>query len=563
MFFKKNSDKYNFLSESSKKFTELSTLLEEGNYTSIKGTSAIGDKLRVASYDFFQDSLKDNDDEFQTQTQTVVILAPVPQEESATEDEFEDVSSVEEAPQVEESEEEPTETIPEANIEENEEATAESEATAEDIEEPCTEEDFAESVEEIEEADAEPVTEIEEADAEPVADIEETDADPIEETIVESTVAEDAVVEITTEETPTDVTEADDEAVIEVVDVEPETTEEATATPVKKRKKSYAPFVATFLLIAGIIAIICVTVVPAKINESKYSKATEYMSNKEYNLAIPVFAELGEYEDSLDKLNLAKYSYACQLEEQGKFSEAKEIYVELDKYEDSIARASSCTYNLANKALEAGKFDEAKELYKSVPDYADSKTQVLQCDYQKGVSLISSKEYAKAIEIFVSLADYADCKDRVLEAKYKYVKDHMSKDDETTVAYLKDLIEARYQDSVILRRDILGDGVVTDGVITSITYSETDDTNNLTEADRTKPIYFHIAVGAAELYGKQLTVKFTTSVGYTERKHATFSANNNTYTLMYPSTNVTNYTVEFSVVSPDGTTIASQTVTIK
>lgn len=549
MFFKKNNDKYNFLSESSKKFTELSTLLEEGNYTSIKGTSAIGDKLRVASYDFFQDSLKDNDDEFQTQTETVVILAPEPQEEAPAEDEFEDVSSVEEAPQVAEEavEEEPAEAIPEAEAEETEESPteeAEAEATeavedAEATEEPCEEADDTEAVVEL---DEEPVEAVEGAPS-----------------------TEEAVIEVATEDAPAEEADAESEedTVVEVIDVEAEATEDTVVTPPKKRKKSYAPFVAAFLLVAGIIAIICVTIVPAKINESKYSKATEYMSNNKYSLAIPVFAELGEYEDSLDKLNLAKYSYAGQLEEQGKFSEAKEIYVELDKYEDSIARASSCTYNLANAALEAGKFDEAKELYKSVPDYADSKTQVLQCDYQKGVSLIASKEYAKAIEIFTALSDYADSKDRVLEAKYKYVKDHMSKDDETTVAYLKDLIEARYQDSVILRRDILGDGVVTDGVSTSITYSETDPANNLTEADRTKPIYFHVAVGDTELYGKQLTVKFTTSVGYTERKYATFSAENNTYTLMYPRTNVSNYTVEFSVVATDGTAIASQTVTIK
>ncbi len=550
MFFKKNSDKYNFLSESSKKFTELSTLLEEGNYTSIKGTTAIGDKLRVASYDFFQDSLKDNDDEFQTQTETVVILAPEPQEEAPAEDEFEDVSSVEEAPQADEeaAEEEPTEVIPEAEAEDTEETPVEgaetesteivevAEATTETTEEPCEEADSTESVVEVTEPDEEP------------------EAEPVE----ESPQADEAVIEVATEEAPAD--EADTQKV-EYAVVEP--TEEAVAPPPKKRKKSYAPFVVAFLLVAGIIAIICVTVVPKKINESKYSKATEYMSNKEYNLAIPVFAELGEYEDSLDKLNLAKYSYAGQLEEQGKFSEAKKIYVELDKYEDSIARASSCTYNLANAALEAGKFDEAKELYKSVPDYADSKTQVLQCDYQKGVSLINAKEYAKAIEIFTALADYTDSKDRILEAKYKYVKDHMSKDDETTVAYLKDLIEARYQDSVILRRDILGDGVVTEGVSTSINYSETDATENLTEADRTKPIYFHVAVGDAQLYGKQLTVKFTTSVGYTERKRVTLTSENNTYTLAYPRTNVSNYTVEFSVLALDGTTVASQTVTIK
>lgn len=492
MFFKKNKDKYNFLSESSKKFTELSTLLEEGQYSTIKGTSAIGDKLRVASYDFFQESLKDNDEEFETQAQTVVILAPEPQEEPQK-DEFEDVSSVEET----------------AAVEDTEPADTQAEEPVAEADEVATEEAVAEN-----------------------AEIEED--------------TEATVVEVEAENTVSEATE----------------NESSPATP-KKRKKSYAPFVVAFLLVAGIIAIICVAVIPGKINESKYAKAQAHMNNKEYQLAAEVYADLGEYEDAQSQLSLAKYSYAGQLEEQGKFDAAKKIYIELGNYEDSIARASSCTYNLANAALEAEKFDEAKAMFESVPDYADSKTQVLQCDYQKGVSFIAAKEYAKAIDIFTALGDYSDSKDRILEAKYKYVKDHMSKDDETTVAYLKDLIEARYQDSVALRRDILGDGVIADGISTSISYSATDAAENLTEADRTKPIYFHIAVGDPQLYGKALTVKFTTSVGYTERKSVTFTKANNTYALMYPRTNVSNYTVEFSVVAADGSALASQKITIK
>jgi hypothetical protein len=90
-----NREKYDFLMASAEKFTELATLLEEGQYTTIKGTSTIGDKLKAAGYDFFQESLKDNDDDFETQTETVVIL-PVPEEEPEEAEEvveYEDISS--------------------------------------------------------------------------------------------------------------------------------------------------------------------------------------------------------------------------------------------------------------------------------------------------------------------------------------------------------------------------------------------------------------------------------------------------------------------------------------
>ena len=233
----------------------------------------------------------------------------------------------------------------------------------------------------------------------------------------------------------------------ENVDVAPEIVEiEDAKVKGRTHKKSYGPFIAAFLILAGIIAIICFTVIPEKINESNYNQAAEHMSNKEYELAVDVYAELGDYEDSAEKLKLAKYNLASQLEAQENYNEAKKIYTELGNYEDSMAKASSCTYNIALAMLDGGKFDEAKKLFESIPDYLDSKEKSKECDYQKGISYIDAKEYATAIDIFTALGDYSESKTKILDAKYKYVSDHPSKDDKTTIAYLKDLIEARYED---------------------------------------------------------------------------------------------------------------------
>ena len=573
MFFKKNRPKYLFLLESADKFTELAKLLEEGKYTSIKGTAAIGNKLRSASYDFLQESLKDADDDFLTQEQTVVILEAVTEEEAEETAEFEDISST--------------------SAEEVESET-ESETEASSIEDEITEEAVADQEQSAEASVIELPAE-NEAGEEAEATIGAVEAADSVEDVAEGAVVEE-VIEETTEEAvaeETETTEASAEAVIEdvteeiveetaeepledaVIDIEKTNIEavpdsdveniELTQQPMikKKRKKSYAPFITVFLILAGIIAIICITVIPTKINENNYANAEDLMGKEKYQLAAEVYADLGDYEDSQEKLKLAKYNYASQLEAQGKFDEAKAIYVELENYEDSMARASSCTYNSALTALDAGKFDEAKAMFESIPDYADSQNQALECEYQKGASLVVAKEYAQAIEIFEGLADYSDSKTKILDAKYKYVNDHLSKDDQTTIAYLEDLIEARYLDSVAIRRKLLGASAVTSGVSTCINYSETDVVEDLTEADRTKPVYFHLTVADAELYGKQLTVKFTTSVGYTERKYITLTQDNNTYTLMYPKTTVSNYTVEFSVATADGTEVAKQTITIK
>jgi tetratricopeptide (TPR) repeat protein len=262
-------------------------------------------------------------------------------------------------------------------------------------------------------------------------------------------------------------------------------------------------------------------------------------------------------------LKLAKYKQASQLETAGKYEEAKAIYKELGTYEDSMAKVSSCTYNIAITLLDSGKFDDAKAVFETITDYADSKDKVTECDYQKAVTLVAEKKYRDAIKIFKALGDYSESKAKILDAKYKYVNDHLSKDDKITVKYLEDLIEERYLDSAVIRRKLLGATALTDGVSSCINYDKEDFTTDLTEVENSKQFYFHITVADAELYGKRLTAKFTTSVGYTERKSVTFTEGDNTYSLTYPRTSVSDYSVEFSLVAADGTELVKQTVDIK
>ena len=558
MFFKKNRQKYDFLMASAEKFTTLSKLLEEGQYNTIKGTAAIGDKLKSAGYDFFQESLKDNDEDFETQTETVVILAPVVEEE-AEEEILEDVSSTSDE-EIAEEVDVPAEFEDISSTEtEIEEAVAEPDAEeietedVESTEEETTEEDSVVEIPVAEEVAVENETTEDVCEGNENADkVSETEEEAVEDTTAE-VVVEEAIIE---ETTPS----------IEVVETIPDDqikAPEEEMAKVVKRKKSYGPFVALFLIVAGIIAIICVTVLPKKINENNYKEAEQLMAEKKYDLAAEVYAELGDFEDAEEKFKAAKYSHAALLEEAENYEAAKEIYAELKTYEDSMAKVSSCTYNIALKALDDGKFDDAKALFESVKDYADSKDKVLECDYQKGISFIAEKKYADAIKIFEALGNYSESKTKILEAKYKYVSENLSADNQTTLTYLDDLIEARYEDSVVLRRKLLGTAAPENGIVSCLNYSETEAVENLTEADKSKPIYYHITVEDAQLYGKKLTVKFTTSVGYTERKTVTFTESNNTYTLMYPRTNITGYTVDFSVLAADGTELTKQTVTIK
>ena len=563
MFFKKNRQKYDFLMASAEKFTELTDLLENGQYTTIKGTTTIGDKLKAVGYDFFQESLKDNDDDFETQAETVVILE-APEEEKEKITEFEDISSTsteyvenEESDIVEDEDTSVAEVVEEAEEAPTDETDTIVEIPVDYSEETEITEDVAEEV-------------AEDSVEEPSEDTSD-DAEIIAEDVVEEDVIEiDSVTVDVTEETVEEKTnESTEEEIIEEVvqEVEDTAAVEAPAVtePAKKvkRKKSYAPFITVFVILAGIVAIICATVIPQKINEQNYASAQELMSGKKYAEAVKAYAELGDYEDSAEMLKLAKYKQASQLETAGKYEEAKAIYKELGTYEDSMAKVSSCTYNIAITLLDSGKFDDAKAVFETITDYADSKDKVTECDYQKAVTLVAEKKYRDAIKIFKALGDYSESKAKILDAKYKYVNDHLSKDDKITVKYLEDLIEERYLDSAVIRRKLLGATALTDGVSSCINYDKEDFTTDLTEVENSKQFYFHITVADAELYGKRLTAKFTTSVGYTERKSVTFTEGDNTYSLTYPRTSVSDYSVEFSLVAADGTELVKQTVDIK
>lgn len=584
MFFEKDRQKYDFLMECAEKFNDIAKLLEGGRYTSIKGVPTIANKLKSAAYDFFQESLKDHEDEFEQQTETVVVTAPEPVEVKADEPEEATEDAVIETS--EETEEHSDSEETENEVPETEEVTAQ-ETVAETLEET------AENVVEVELDTEEDVTEPEDitvvdvveensdvTEAEEIYSIEETAEISIEESeeIPESENTENGFNENISEET--EETVADEmQSVVEIAVSEDDTADsvdenetfevvssEAPAVSEKapvKHKKSYAPFAAVILVILAVAGLVAIKVVPAKLNESNYKKATALATEKKYAQAAEVFAELGNYEDSEEKALECRYNNACALEDAEKYAEAKQIFYELSDYKDSVAKKNSCIYKEALSILDAGKYDEAAQIFKTLDGYADSATMVKECSYKKAASMIVAKDYEGALKILSELGDYSDCETKILEAKYGYVTSNLNAENETTLSYLKALARAKYKDSADLRNKLLGTGDdVSAGVTSCINYSASDTKTSLSEVDKTKIIYFHVVVTKPELYGKKLTVDYRTSMGYHDTKAIVLTESANTYAFPYPSTDVGGYTVEFKLLSDSNETLTSQEVSV-
>ena len=449
MFFETNRQKYDFLIESAGKFTELAKLLEEGNYNAIKGVPTIGDKLKGAAYDFFQEHLRDHDEEEQsTETVYVIALETVAVEEEVavvqtTEEDNADASEA--APEFEDvyssSDAETTvEETPAENIEEQAKADNNSEDTEYDedviIEIPVASEEVKADEVIVEDAEAETVAEPE---AEAVIELSEADEEaPVEEekAIEESTddVAEEAteVVEENIVATEASVDEATEDAVEESTETAEEATddnqEDAQTSPVEALQaiaeadeiddisdgfgddKPYETIVATEEEKEE-------TTPPVKTTVTKHKKS--YGPFVALFLIIAIVAGIIAVKVVPDKLNANNYEKAASLYGQKNYVEAAEIYGELGDYEDAQIRKSICLYAYASTLETQKKFPEAAEVYASLGDYEDSKTKANSCNYQAAVSLMDSGDYAQAKTIFAGLDGYADSTKLITECTYK------------------------------------------------------------------------------------------------------------------------------------------------
>lgn len=606
MFFRRNRQKYDFLMAIAEKFSELSRLLEEGQYHTIKGTASIGDKLKSAAYDFFQESLKDHDeDENGTDMPTVTVIEPevieIPEEaaEESPEEEkdYENIYSVtaEESAEAEivyediSSDSSAEENIKEtAEADETEEAAEEvaeeiSEAVSEDVEKEVTEEAIEEVDETVEiiseEISEEAEEDAAEATAEEIAEIESVPSVTATLTKIDKTKV-DVI--------PDDEKEDAEESLEE--DIEEDTVEINEDTPKKKHKKNYAPFVAIFLIIIAVAAILAVRFIPPKLRAEKYGKASEYAQQEQYDKAAALYLELGGYEDS-EKLYLENtYAYASQLETHKKYAEAKEVYAKLGDYLNSAEKVKFCIYSDALEKLNEGKYDEAKTAFDSIADYKDSTDQATKCLYKKAEALISNHNFTEAVAILETITSYDETvNDMILDAQYRYVKDHLDPQDETTMIYIVNLVSANYLDSVSLRDFLVSgqeptvdpdgsteedpdtqvDTPVVDtpeeGSITAFTNSsKTDTETNTTEFDNDNGIYFHVNCTDESLYGQKLYYEFETSVGYREsgKSSVTFEEDYTSHAWSYTGDS-SNYSIIFRLVDADGNVVAEQTVSVK
>lgn len=165
------------------------------------------------------------------------------------------------------------------------------------------------------------------------------------------------------------------------------------------------------------------------LNSRKYEEAKKMLAEGQYEQAMILFDELGDFDDSAlmltesrDRNTWVYYDEACLLQEAGKWEEAAQIFDSLGDFSDSAAKAEACrvavkdnAYNAALALMNAGNYDNAIETFTALSGYLDSDEKAEECreiirrnQYDAATAKMNEGSFAEAITLFAALGGYLD-----------------------------------------------------------------------------------------------------------------------------------------------------------
>ncbi len=145
--------------------------------------------------------------------------------------------------------------------------------------------------------------------------------------------------------------------------------------------------------------------------------------------------------------NCRSYATAQVKYFQGEYGKAAAILKSCGGFLNSKELSDKCFYKEGEEQLEAKEYQEAITNFLQVYEYSDSKERIREAYYLQGCDEMVQSFFYKAEVNFRNAGDYKDAKEKWLEAQYYYVTNDRDFSNETTRAYLANLMEANYKDS--------------------------------------------------------------------------------------------------------------------
>ena len=129
---------------------------------------------------------------------------------------------------------------------------------------------------------------------------------------------------------------------------------EQAPAPKKKRTGLIIGIIAAVIVVLAAAVIVLKVLIPG----SKYAEGEALLAAGQYEEAIAVFEDLGDFKDSPYMVNKSQYKYGVALYEDGEFKKAMKVFKALGDFKDSEDQVEACEEGLRNQA-----YTEALALY--------------------------------------------------------------------------------------------------------------------------------------------------------------------------------------------------------
>lgn len=168
----------------------------------------------------------------------------------------------------------------------------------------------------------------------------------------------------------------------------------------KRKFKSKTALLSIFALFTVCIGIGYISYVSQP--NVKYKRAEEAVSKQNYDRAIDLYTDLGEYLDSADKLAttilLKHYFDGCELYESGEYDFAIEELEQAVQDENTQEMMNKAYYGKAIELLESKNYVDAANAFKNSNWYGDSDEKILEI----GKMMVKDGDFDKALAVFDS-----------------------------------------------------------------------------------------------------------------------------------------------------------------
>lgn len=182
------------------------------------------------------------------------------------------------------------------------------------------------------------------------------------------------------------------------------------------------------ILIKSLLAVIIISILIVSLLTAsrmlKYTEANEQLKSGNYTESITLFADLGDYKESLSYLNEAYYLYGIELEKSGRFREAISCFENVGNYKDSEDLKVKCIFKRAVEKFNEGDYIDAYKsfseisTYEGVSEYYADSAFLVAKDYYKFGDLDNAFKYCI---IFERIEDRtSDDTSFIYELKYQY-----------------------------------------------------------------------------------------------------------------------------------------------